>query len=73
MSQVVAFPHEVIVFYNQVYCFATFSLTFPSSLFKLSVLVHVTGSIFKMADSNSDAFSRFPSSVFIERHKCEQT
>ena len=46
MNQVVAFPHEVIVF-----CFATFWLTFPSSLLtgKLSVLVYVSGSIFKMA------------------------
>ena len=41
---------------------------FPSSLLKLSVLVYVTGSIFKMTEknSNSDVFSRFPSSVFID-------
>ena len=70
MSQLVAFPHEVIVFCNQAYCFETFSLTFPSSLLKLSVLVFVTGSIFKMADNKckSDTFARFPSSAFIERH-----
>ena len=43
-------------------------MAFPSSLLKLSVLVYVTGSIFKMAEknSNSDTFSRFPSSVFID-------
>ena len=65
MGQVVAFPHEVIVFCNQVYCFITFSLTFPFSLLKLSVLVYVTGSIFKMAENKCDAFSRFPSSAIM--------
>ena len=32
----VAFPRAVIVFCNLIHCFATFSLTFPSSLLKLS-------------------------------------
>ena len=44
-----------------------------SGLYALYVLVYVTGSIFKMAErvesnSNNDAFSSLPSSVFIQRH-----
>ena len=62
-NQVVAFPCKVIVFCNYVYGFVTFSLTFPSALFILSVLVNLTGSISKMAEnnsnSNSDAFCVF--------------
>ena len=37
--------------------FVTLSSTFPSSLLKLSVLVYVPGSIFKMAESNSNSNS----------------
>ena len=33
----VAFPRAMIVFCNLIHCFATFSLTFPSSLLKLSI------------------------------------
>ena len=62
-NQVDAFPRKLIVFCNYVYGFVTFSLTFPSALFILSVLVNLTGSISKMAEnnsnSNSDAFLRF--------------
>ena len=49
MNQVVTFPHEVIAFCNWVYCFVTFSIL--SSLLKLSVIVYVTGSIFKMSEN----------------------
>ena len=50
--------------------FCNVLVEFPSSLIKPFILVYVTGSIFKMAEknSNNDLFSRFPSSVFIECH-----
>ena len=40
-GQLVAFPHEVIVFCNQVYCLVTFSTMFVSMWLKLSFLVAV--------------------------------
>ena len=34
----VAFPREAILFCDLIHCFTTFSLTFPSSLLKLSII-----------------------------------
>ena len=42
----VAFPRAVIVFCNLIHCFAIFSLTFPSSLLKLSNDANATGACY---------------------------